>query len=44
MCEIKIQQKFITKNEQKQNEVIIKKVPKIGVEQIKGIEKQLFYL
>jgi hypothetical protein len=44
MCEIKIQQNFITKNKQKWNKVVIRKVPKTGVEQIKGTREFYFYL
>jgi hypothetical protein len=42
MCEIKIQQDFIAK--EKQDKVLREKVPKIGVEHIKGNKKVNLYI
>jgi hypothetical protein len=35
MCEARIQQDFIAKNEQKQNKVMTRNIPKTNVERIK---------
>jgi hypothetical protein len=44
MCEIRIQQDFITKKKQKQNKVVIRNILKINVEQIKNKKKFYLYL
>jgi hypothetical protein len=43
LCEIKIQQDFIVRKEQKQNKAMIGNVRKIGVEHIKNNWQFYFY-